>query len=219
VAFFSKLFQEQLGGTNVWALAVDPNGIPRLIPQEEPYQTAPVNYIVLADIAANQNWQVYVIPGPYLLATETSLAPTGPVTMTAPGNNDSYALQIKNGILQVMNVATGVADPVVGELYNEDMCGEQGWLPEYTQPGGIGTPTYPAQSTGSPSIIDGVPQEQGTGMFTAGCGHWFNSFDVITGTYQGGTAAFVRCPLCGYLQEIINPSSLLYTAPFEFVQG
>jgi hypothetical protein len=47
-------------------------------------------------------------------------------------------------------------------------------------------------------------------QYSFGCGHWFNipriweEYDPVTGEQ----AALICCPMCGYLQAIIEPYSL-----------
>lgn len=91
--------------------------------------------------------------------------------------------------------------PQVGTLaYDGLVYGQLYW----TQPGGPGTTVFPQQQ----------PAEK-VAMFVLGCGHWVNSFEVRIMAYQPPSqpldkAAYVLCPLCGFVNRIIYPSSLLY---------
>jgi len=100
-----------------------------------------------------------------------------------------------------------VADPQVGTIWRKRTGG-----PAYTQPGGPGTPTIPTQppSQQPPTVpyYVGPPQEH-LGRFYPGCGHSIMSYEVAQDTVNGAPAALVLCPLCGYIQNIYQPPSLL----------
>lgn len=90
----------------------------------------------------------------------------------------------------------------IGELYPH----AEGY-PQFAQPGGIGTQTFPQQQNGGTGMvwINGVPNEIGQGMWTAGCGHWFNSWEIISVTGCCSPVALICCPLCRFIQQIITP--------------
>jgi hypothetical protein len=112
-------------------------------------------------------------------------------------------------------------DPVLGQLLPEP------YQPFPKQPGGIGTPvTDPVQK----------PDEK-TGMFTAGCGHWFNNYNIQQSSIASGSAPYgsgnygdngygvsgsrvavklACCPLCGYVQQIL-PVATFDNDPFTFI--
>ena len=90
----------------------------------------------------------------------------------------------------------------VGELYPTQ------YYPTFSQPGGPGTPTFPQQDIG-----------EKLGTFTAGCGHWFNNWWVPNSAFLGVPSAYIACPLCGYVQQIVTPQSLIYTDPFYIIVG
>ena len=85
-----------------------------------------------------------------------------------------------------------MADPVVGELRPGRDFGAV-----CEQAGGIGTPvTAPVQTV-----------DEKNGQFTAGCGHWFNSWLLRQAAVAGVASALISCPLCGYIQRIVTPAS------------
>jgi hypothetical protein len=103
-----------------------------------------------------------------------------------------------------------MADPVLGGLYKQPREG----YPVFTQPGGPGTPTVPAQppiqEVNTPTIPPyvGPPQEK-LGRFFPGCGHSIMSFEIVLDSIAGSPAALVLCPLCSFIQNIYQPPSLL----------
>lgn len=93
-----------------------------------------------------------------------------------------------------------MADPVLGQLLPEP------YQPFPKQPGGIGTPvTDPTQKV-----------DERTGMFVAGCNHWFNSFNIQQGSVGGVAMKLACCPVCGYLQQIL-PVVTFDSDPFTFI--
>jgi hypothetical protein len=105
-------------------------------------------------------------------------------------------------------------EPVVGELLPVP------YVPAPEQPGGVGTPvTDPVQMV-----------SEKNGFYYPACGHSINSYDVScevaggapygagpygAGNYsqQGQASAIVKCPICGYVQQIITPASAFYNMP------
>ena len=97
---------------------------------------------------------------------------------------------------------------IIGALYPPDDI-----VPKYSQPGGPGTTAYPQQSIG-----------EMVALFVAGCSHWFNSWRVQESSYTDAfdvvhTVALVQCPLCGYLEQIIDPYNLIYTDMYAYIIG
>jgi len=80
------------------------------------------------------------------------------------------------------------AVPIVGEIYNPP-----GYLPPFTQPGGIGTPTFPSQSVGELTSF-------WIGPF---CGHGFNELEVRSATVAGVQMAVLCCPVCNMCFRLI----------------
>lgn len=102
------------------------------------------------------------------------------------------------------------SSPVLGQLLPEP------YQPTPKQPGGIGTPvTDPAQKV-----------DEKTGMFAPGCGHFINSYNIQQMTVYVASGAFgvglfgtglfgvgtlvptakkvATCPMCGYVQQILD---------------
>jgi hypothetical protein len=93
-----------------------------------------------------------------------------------------------------------MADPVLGQLLYEP------YQPKPYQPGGIGTP-----------VLDPVQQvDEKTGMFVAGCGHWFNSYNIQQDSIEGVAMKLACCPLCGYVQRILSVAQF-DADPFTFI--
>lgn len=93
-----------------------------------------------------------------------------------------------------------MADPQIGQLFPED------YQPFPKQPGGQGTP-----------VTDPVQQvDEKCGMFTGGCGHWFNSWCIRQGSVGGVPMKLTCCPLCGYLQAIL-PVAKFDGDPFTYI--
>lgn len=87
----------------------------------------------------------------------------------------------------------------------------------YRQPNGIGTAVVPQPpqtnppSNWSPSAAQWLPLYPYvyTALFTFGCAHWFNCPEIYTvaDPYSGEQAALVTCPICQYIQYIIEPAT------------
>ncbi len=86
--------------------------------------------------------------------------------------------------------------------------------PVFTQPGGPGTQTFPAQPIG-----------ERMGLFNAGCGHWFDAWLVTRSsfldpdTHTVMSVALVLCPLCQFLQQQIIPYERIYGPEFVYILG
>ncbi len=85
--------------------------------------------------------------------------------------------------------------------------------PVFTQPGGPGTQTFPAQPIG-----------ERMGLFSASCQHWFNAWRVQFTSYKDDMGAIhrialVQCPLCSFLQQIIEPADAIYSYDFYYILG
>jgi hypothetical protein len=104
-------------------------------------------------------------------------------------------LQIVGGRLVSVTDQPFLPTIVLGQLYRND-----GTTPQAQQPGGPGTPvTMPLETQG-----------EMIGMWMAGCGHFFNVFSVYSAQIQGVTSALVCCPMCLYVQRIIQPYSAIH---------
>lgn len=99
--------------------------------------------------------------------------------------------------------------PNIGTLYPLSGDVPLGNLPPtWTQPGGQGTPVFPQPTDSAAGQFE--PPTTPTGMYTFGCLHVFNcprifkQFDPL----KSRDAALICCPMCGYIQDIINPYEL-----------
>jgi hypothetical protein len=93
--------------------------------------------------------------------------------------------------------------PVVGQIWNPPH-----YLPPFTQPGGIGTQTFPQQTSG-----------ELVGRWTSGCGHSFEAWLVASCQIADIQTAVVQCPVCSYVQQLISPYAAIYTWPNEIIFG
>jgi hypothetical protein len=98
--------------------------------------------------------------------------------------------------------------PQLGTLFHGGLspyAPDQG--PVWTQPDGPGTTVFPQQAFG-----------ERVALFTFGCGHWSNHFDVHKNNFNPPSydasytvvSAFLCCPLCSYIQQIISPYDQIY---------
>lgn len=103
----------------------------------------------------------------------------------------------------------GLRNLFVGTLYENPFNGVN-----WSQPGGPGTPVFPQQQDG-PFLNYPVPGQffiEATGFFTVGCGHWvdypriFRDYDEMLDVSTG----LVCCPMCSYIQYLIQPYELVY---------
>jgi len=232
--FTPWIFRDNAG--NAWAIGV--NGIGQLtLSQVTP---VPPNAMVQVPLLDTVNGKVYGIfvsysGGPFISTTAAlSIAAIGSyIPMTFQGR--TFWLQTANGqLIGSWQGLSGPADPVVGQIYSYDIANPSlgppnlpnagiptglpgGYLPNYEQPGGLGTQTFPAQQSGYPysqqpsdqgltSQETGVPFELGMGMNTAGCGHFFQSFIQLWTTVDCQTYCLVACPVCQFVQEMFPAS-------------
>ncbi len=90
----------------------------------------------------------------------------------------------------------------VGALYPSGGRSGVAW----TQPGGVGTPIYPQQATGT-DYFSPHPFSELSGTMSAPCGHYMNAplvqreFDYTTNQ----SVALICCELCGYVVWTISP--------------
>jgi hypothetical protein len=90
-----------------------------------------------------------------------------------------------------------VADPTVGSL------APVSFVPPPYQPGGPGTPVvFPFET------VNNFLNEK-TGMFYPGCGHSIMHWEIAWCSVGGVPSAIVKCPLCGYINSIWTPASLI----------
>lgn len=229
--FTPWIFRDNAG--HAWALGVTTAG-KLTLSQVTPIPSRAILQAPLTDTVDGHVYGVIVVytaSGPMVSTTAALAIPAIGSFIPMAANGRTFWLQTKSGrLFGSWQTSVGTSDPVVGELFNTDLVnpsvvppnlpnaglptGEQGgWLPHYTQPGGIGSQSQPQQQSGSTSQITGVPYEVGMALNTSPCGHWFNNFEITFSTVSCEQAALVRCPLCGYLIEIITPASRLYSDP------
>ena len=197
---------DELGG--IWNLNVTNSGIVQVTATVLPL-TTPVAFITLQDRAIASNWQITVRSDGFLVIN--AVPPVSPPGQQPPlwlgllsPNSTLFRLQIVNSVLQAQKQppVTGPI-PVVGTIYNPD---SKPFSPKFTQPGGPGTATFPQQDPG-----------EMLGLFVFGCGHWMNNFDVISATVNCDQVAVIRCPLCYFVQRIINPYSDIHSFQNEIL--
>src|SRR5574341_872763 len=58
-------------------------------------------------------------------------------------------------------------------------------------------------------VTPGQTINEMNGKFRAGCGHSFNSWEIVYVSVSSVKKAVVRCPLCTYVQNIYNPSHVI----------
>jgi hypothetical protein len=114
----------------------------------------------------------------------------------------------------------------IGTLYQKGGAyfgapGGQGF--GFTQTGGPGTQVLPAQTVDPSSNIAPFSTKatsNQTGQFAFGCGHIVNNpvvwrdFDYVTNM----SAAMITCPMCGYLNSVLEPYELwlnTFTNPIQ----
>lgn len=94
----------------------------------------------------------------------------------------------------------------VGQLYKGGLVNG---LPFWTQPGGIGTTVFPQLPEQFPAINTGFPQVVMSypSYYVWGCGHPSNTAEIfeVYDPYGEQDVALICCPLCSYIQEIMEP--------------
>ena len=84
-------------------------------------------------------------------------------------------------------------------------------LKVWSQPGGAGTPVVPQAPQQFPQVNQGYYQVPMTypSLYVAGCGHSFNTYEVfkVYDPYTQLQAALLSCPVCSYVQQVIEPYS------------
>lgn len=97
---------------------------------------------------------------------------------------------------------------VVGELY---LGFNRNGLPVWKQPLGVGTPVLPEAPALFPEVFQGYQQQVMSypSLYVAGCNHQFNCYEIfeVDSPAGGDQVALVCCPVCSFIQEIIEPYS------------
>lgn len=179
------------GGT-YWTLTIDDNGVATAT-----QSTTPTADFFLADLGNYSGWKITINSSGQIQADQVAKAnyPSRAQLVSASGYVYYIAI-LSSGILVI--ISGDNAPPVVtGQLFPP----RTGAYPPAVQPGGPGTPvTAPVQTTNE------------LGLWFAGCGHSFNHWMVSFTSWAGvcGNSALMACPLCGYVQRILTPASLVY---------
>lgn len=189
------LINDNAGGS--WQLSANPNGSISLVFNV----AAPVSPLLIAEYrspnaAPAAIYELKFVPGMglALFFSSGTDVPQG-ISIDTSTNPNVFLLQVVQGNLQLL-VANLGADLAVGQLMPND-----GSYPIAVQGGGLGTP------------VTNILQTQGEmlGLWVAGCGHWFNNYDVRFAEVGGVPSALVCCPLCLFIQRIISPASEVYS--------
>lgn len=98
-----------------------------------------------------------------------------------------------------------LANLFLGTLYDPTHNGVN-----WSQPGGPGTPVFPQQQVATPFLaypVVGQVWAENSGLWSVGCGHWVNLPEVIRAfdNESGESAALICCPMCSFIQSIIEP--------------
>ena len=192
-----------------WRLGVSNGGISSITSTTTP-TTTPVSGVFLKDVISGANWQLIVaivqtLPDLKNIPTTTVSLQTQ-ILLQSP-NGNLWGLQIVNGIQQVVP-ATCVSG-LIGTLYIANYNN----VP-WTQPSGPGTTVFPQErnSVWTEYPVPGQLFSESSGLWTVGCGHWvdypavFRDIDPCTGK----TAAIIACPICSYIQYLIQPYEAFY---------
>jgi hypothetical protein len=102
--------------------------------------------------------------------------------------------------------------PAIGTLYNKGLVNG---LLVWTQPGGPGSIVQPQPPQVNPppnwknsNWLPAFPYTY-QGLLNWGCGHWTNTAEIYT-EFDDATdqvATLVCCPVCTYVQQIIEPAT------------
>jgi hypothetical protein len=191
---------DEIGG--IWNLTVTNTGLIQMI-FTTTTTTSPVLFLIVQDVIIAMNWQISVISSGNLRITGIAPAPAPRFLGLRSPNGSLYRLTIANGsFLTTLQPVSNQPVPAVGTIYPPAVT----FLPKFTQPGGPGTATFPQQDPG-----------EMLGLFVAGCGHWFNNWNVLSATVNCDQVAVMCCPLCGYCQRIIDPYSDIYSFQNEIL--
>lgn len=161
--------------------------------------------VVLLDLANNNPFSMVVLLNPenqpYLEITPTSGPGQENVPCITPDGATLMGICVINGYISVIKLPIYCQTGILYEANRK-------YLPTFTQPGGPGSTAYPIQASG-----------ELLGQWTAGCSHSFNHWYISSQACSGIQCAFVMCPVCMYLQQIIAPFSAIYSWPYEIIMG
>lgn len=187
----SVFWSVSVDDTGALTKAVVPNGPPLLL--------------VLACLSNGQNFKIVVSTGGVVSGTPLNTLGVSGAThavLISPGNIPYDLFVAIDGSMFTERDPSWSPGFEVGELYPTE------YYPKFQQPGGIGTPTFPEQQIG-----------EKLGQFSAGCGHFFQNWYVPSSAYLGIPSCYICCPICGWIQQILTPQSLLYTDAYFIVIG
>lgn len=112
-----------------------------------------------------------------------------------------------------------MSDPIVGTIFRSPNSP----YPAFTQPGGPGTATLPAQPPqpyenveGLPPNVVPIPYQEQAARFNPGCGHAIQSWEIKCAGVGGVPSAILCCPRCGWVQAIYTPYASIFDQDFIF---
>lgn len=198
---------------DVWLVSASNGGMSPLL-TKTPGASPVFTSVFLNDRGVSKTWKLTVIPvtgGVELHIDQVAYVSSSPpqLLVNSPDGN-LWGIQFTAGVLQIAVGATSCQPdfPRVGCRYNFDTAaGPNGSYPVFTQPGGIGTQTFPQQSTGEILGLWIMPY----------CGHATNNVEEISSSINGVQVCVVRCPLCGTVARIFDRFDDLYSPANEFV--
>ena len=209
---------------NQWQISVGNGGVPIISTPTSGQQAQP--YVNLNDVGQpNTTWQFTIVPNPspYPLAqpgdiyiTQIPYQPMASryITVNSPDGN-VWWIEVLNGDLATIP-GTALCYPAVGSLYIQNYNGIA-----WSQPGGIGTTVYPQQNTGSFGYPGNqiLMQEPGQGLWTAGCGHWYDCLQVFKDidVCTNQNIALFCCPLCSYIIRAVEPFDSIYDPVSSYI--
>ena len=177
----------QLGATGLEAYTTTPVSGPTGLPN-----------FVLVDLVTGVFWSMTVLTTGTLEIDETALAGQENIPVIST-SGALVGIVILAGAIAVIRIASPC---ITGVIYDPPS-----YLPPFTQPGGVGTATFPQQDIGSIA----------TAQFVLGCGHGINNVEIRSDSCNGVQTAIVVCPLCNYAQRLLSPYDSIYTYPNEII--
>lgn len=170
------------------------------------YTTTPVTNpsgaasFLLQDSGTSQTWAMTVLTnGALHISPSPGLGQQYIPVISSTGL--LVGIGVTNAAIVVMALCPDM--PIVGTFFNP-----RTYIPRFSQPGGVGSPTFPQEATG-----------ELLGQWMAGCSHSFNSWEVAAASSCGTQVAVVQCPICSYVQQIISPYSAINQWPNDIIMG
>lgn len=169
------------------------------------YTTTPVTNpsgaasFLLQDSGTSQTWAMTVLTnGALHISPSPGLGQQYIPVISSTGL--LVGIGVTNAAIVVMALCPDM--PIVGTFFSK-----KPYLPPFTQPGGVGSQTYPQQSSGEITCAQWILP----------CGHGTNNFEVESAQSCGTQIALLLCPLCAYLVNVISPYSAIYSYPYEIL--